>query len=131
MNIYKHERDGTPKRLDGRTVYTVQTPELTGGKYSSVLVTVYDPGAKAKPAHAHDDGEETIYVASGEGKAKVGEEVFRLETGSLLLFPQGVPHMCWNTGTVPLKLICFYAPQQSALDYTYYEDFDFTEEEAK
>lgn len=83
--------------------------------------------ARAKPAHAHDNGEETIYIVSGTGKVKVGEEVFELEPGSLVLFPQRVPHMVWNTGAVPLKLVCFYAPQQSALEYTFYEDFDFDE----
>lgn len=127
MNVYAHERDGSMKQLDGRQVYTVQTPESTGGKYSSILLTIYEPGARAKPAHAHDNGEETIYIVSGTGKVKVGEEVFELEPGSLVLFPQRVPHMVWNTGAVPLKLVCFYAPQQSALEYTFYEDFDFDE----
>lgn len=46
MNVYAHERDGSMKQLDGRQVYTVQTPESTGGKYSSILLTIYEPGAR-------------------------------------------------------------------------------------
>lgn len=127
MNVYAHENDSDIRQLDGRRVYTVQTPDTTGGKYSSTLITIYEPGARAKPAHAHDNGEETIYIVSGTGKVKVGDEVFPLYPGSMVLFPQGVPHMVWNTGNMPLKLACFYAPQQSALDYTFYDDFDFDE----
>ena len=123
MNLCINERDGDKKEFEGRQVYWLQTPETTGGKYSSICTVSYDPGAKAKPAHAHDNGEETIFVISG--KVKVGNEVFDLEPHSLVLFPQGVPHMVWNTGDVPLHLCCFYAPDASAIEYTFYEDFDF------
>ena len=125
MNLCINERDGDKKEFEGRQVYWLQTPETTGGKYSSICTVSYDPGAKAKPAHAHDNGEETIFVISGTGKVKVGNEVFDLEPHSLVLFPQGVPHMVWNTGDVPLHLCCFYAPDASAIEYTFYEDFDF------
>lgn len=127
MKLLTNERDGVKRELDGRTVYWLQTPETTGGKYNSVCTVVYDPGARACPAHAHDNGEETIYVESGSGKVKVGEEVFDIERGSLVLFPQSVPHMVWNTGRVPMHLICFYGPQQSAIEYTFHKDFDFDE----
>lgn len=127
MNIVINERDGDHVQLAGRLVNWLQTPEKTGGSYCSVCVVTYDPGARAKPAHAHDNGEETIYVESGSGKVKVGDEVFPLEPGSLVLFPQGVPHMVYNTSDEPLKLVCFYAPVQEAIEYTYYEDFDFDE----
>ena len=66
-------------------------------------------------------------MVSGSGRAKVGEKIFNLKPGAVLLFPQGVPHMVWNTGSEPLKLACFYAPQLSAIEYTFYENFDFDE----
>ena len=110
MNLCIHERDGEKKVFDGRQVYWLHTPEKTGGRYSSICTVSYDPGAKAKPAHAHD---------------KVGDEVMGLEPGTLVLFPQGVPHMVWNTGDIPLHMVCFYAPNADAIQYTFYEDFDF------
>lgn len=125
MNLCIHERDGEKKVFDGRQVYCLHTPEKTGGRYSSICTVSYDPGAKAKPAHAHDNGEETVYVLSGTGKVKVGDEVMGLEPGTLVLFPQGVPHMVWNTGDIPLHMVCFYAPNANAIQYTFYEDFDF------
>lgn len=127
MNLVINENDVQGKDLGGRVVTWLQTPELTGGQYCSVCKCVYEPGARAKPAHGHDAGEETIYVVSGEGKVKIGDEIFELKKGSLALFPQGVPHMVWNTGSEPLELTCFYAPNQEAIGYTFYEDFDFPE----
>ena len=126
-SIFTHETRGDVKHFEGRDVFWLQTPESTGGKYSSVCVVSYDPGARAKPAHAHDNGEETIYIVSGTGKVKVGDEISELSPGSLVLFPQGVPHMVWNTGDEPLKLVCFYGPIPEAIEYTFYEDFDFPE----
>ena len=43
-----------------------------------------------------------------------------------VLFPQGVPHSGYgNTGDIPLHMVCFYAPNADAIQYTFYEDFDF------
>ncbi|GHT85963.1 hypothetical protein FACS18947_5360 [Bacteroidia bacterium] len=127
MGLVIEERDGLKKELKGRVVNWLQTPESTGGKYSSVCIVEYEPGARAKPAHAHDNGEETIYVVEGTGKVKIGDAVYPLKPGSLAFFPQSIPHMVWNTGDTTMKLVCFYGPQSSATEYTYYEDFDFDE----
>lgn len=88
---------------------------------------IYKPGARAKPAHAHLRGEETIYVISGHGKVKVGEAISVLQAGTCVLFPQGAPHMVWNCGEEDLHIICFYAPNEAAPEYEWHEDFDFPE----
>lgn len=125
--IATHEREGRSNELAGRVVNWLQTPETTGCKYNSVCIVTYDAYARAKPAHSHADGEETIYVLTGTGKVKVGDDVYPLEPGSLVLFPQGIPHMVYNTSDEPMKLVCFYGPDQEAISYTYHEDFDFAE----
>ena len=125
--IVTHDSMGDVKQMDGRTVYWLQTPESTGGQYSSICTCIYDPGARAKPAHSHPHGEETIYVISGTGKAKVGDGIWDIRPGSLVLFPQGVPHMVWNNSEEPLKIVCFYGPKPEAIEYAFHEDFDFPE----
>jgi len=122
-----HESAGEAKQMPGRLVTWVHKPEITGGKHCSVCVVVYEPGARAKPAHSHPHGEETVYVISGSGKVKIGESVFDIEPGSVLFFPQEVPHMVWNSGSEPLKLSCFYAPDGKAIEYKWFEDYDFDE----
>ncbi len=127
MNLVDNEKNAAVKQYDGRIVKWVQTPEITGGNHCSVCVVEYEPGERSKPAHAHDKGEETMYVVEGYGKTRIGDQVYDLEPGSVALFPQSVPHAVWNTGDCIMKLVCFYAPDQSAIEYTFYEDFDFDE----
>lgn len=125
--IITHEREGHIKQFEGRTVWWQMTPESSGSKYSSVCTVVYDVNRRSKPAHSHPDGEETIYVISGRGKVKVGDLISEIEPGSLVFFPQGVPHMTWNCGSEPLHLVCFYAPKPEAIGTKLHEDFDFPE----
>jgi len=125
--VFFHEREGKATQLEGRTVRWIMTPEISGGKYSSVCTVVYEPHKRSKPAHSHPDGEETVYVISGKGKVKVGDEISEVEPGSLVFFPQGVPHMVWNCEDEPLHMVCFYAPVQKATGYAFHEDFDFPE----
>jgi len=127
MQIKIDEKNGTKVKAAGRLINWLQTPETIGGKYSSVCTVVYEPHARAKPAHSHLYGEETIYVISGKGKVKVGDEEYEIQPESLVLFPQGVLHMVYNTSDEPLKLICFYGPDQKAIEYLYHEYFDFDE----
>lgn len=125
--IITHESRGDLVKFDGRDVIWLQKPEFTGGKTASVCTCIYEPGARAYPAHSHINGEETVYVISGTGKVKIGDLIENIEAGSLFLFPQGVPHMVWNTGDVPMHIVCFYSPVPEAVSYTFHEDFDFPE----
>lgn len=120
-------KDAEVIHFDGRDVYWLQKVQENCPNFSSVCTCIYKPGARAKPAHAHLRGEETIYVMSGSGKVKVGEVVSDLQAGTCVLFPQGVPHMVWNCGAEDLHIICFYAPNEAALEYEWHEDFDFPE----
>lgn len=121
-----HEAEKEKTHLEGRDVCWLQKAGTESRiKYSSVCTCIYEPGKHAKPAHAHPDGEETIYVISGKGKVKIGTEIYDLSPGSLAFFPQGVPHMVANTEKEPLHIVCFYAPCKEAVGYQYYEDFSF------
>jgi mannose-6-phosphate isomerase-like protein (cupin superfamily) len=124
--IITHEREGAIQQFDGRTVWWLMTPEKSRSQYSSVCTVIYDVNRRAKPAHSHPDGEETVYVISGKGKVKVGDDVTAdIEPGSLIYFPQGVPHMIWNCGGEPMHCVCFYAPAQQSIGTKIHEDFDF------
>jgi mannose-6-phosphate isomerase-like protein (cupin superfamily) len=122
-----HEREGEISEKPGRTVNWVQTVENTGAVYSSVCTCIYAPGARAKPAHSHPHGEETVYVIQGRGRAKIGENIYDIEPGSVVFFPQNTPHMIWNGDKEPMHIVCFYAPNEKAVEYEFFEDFDFPE----
>lgn len=42
--------------------------------------------------HSHPAFEEYTYIINGQGRAVVGDEVYELEDGDLLITPRGVPH---------------------------------------
>lgn len=126
-----HEDSKTKIMLEGRNVVWLMKPETTGGKYSSACLVEVAPGQRALPAHSHPNGEETIYIIQGEGKVLIGDEMSDIKAGSIMLFPQGVPHMLYCTGDMMLKGICFYAPEPNAIDYAFHEDVDFPEFKSK
>lgn len=121
------EQDKDKIKLEGREVCWLMTPKDTGSQYSSACTVQVYPGKRAKPAHAHKNGEEIVYIVSGKGKVLVGDQISEIHPGSIILFPQGVPHMLYNNGSEMLKGICFYAPAENATEYEYYEDVDFPE----
>ena len=53
--------------------------------------------------------------------------IYDIEPGSIAFFPQGVPHMVWNDNDKSMHLVCFYAPDEKAVGYEFFEDFDFPE----
>lgn len=126
--IVTHIKNGDKRELPGRDAIWVQTPESTGGKYMSVCTTFYQPGTKVLPAHSHPHGEETGYVVSGKGKILIGDKVYDVEAGSVFLFPQGVPHIVWNSGDEVMQMLFMYANGQEAIESIPHEGIDFPEE---
>ncbi len=112
-------------QLNGGTVNWLITQEKNGSE-SSVCIFTIDPGKRVLPAHSHPNGEETIYVISGNGKVKIGDETADIGPGSIFHLPQQVPHLIFNTGEEEMKTICFFPNTKSVMNIKH-EDFDFTE----
>lgn len=87
---------------------------------SSATAVVYFEVAPGKRLGRHtDSSEEVLYVVAGEGEATVGDERVSLSEGSLAVVPAMVPHGIRNTGSIPLKVVGFFAG--SALVHTFFE----------
>jgi mannose-6-phosphate isomerase-like protein (cupin superfamily) len=87
----------------------------------SCCIALFQPGASAKPPHAHSDCEEAIYILYGSGEMVLsGGEVKPVEAGSFLLMRKNEVHLLKNTGTVPMKAICFYSSPTDTRKYTLY-----------
>jgi len=125
--LVENEEEKPKKALYGRAVTWLMAPETTGGKYSCAGIVEVFPGKRALPAHSHPNGEETVYIISGKGQVLIGKEIYDIKEGSIMFFPQGVPHMLGNTGMEVLKGICFYAPGPEAVFCEYHEEIDFPE----
>jgi quercetin dioxygenase-like cupin family protein len=119
------ETDIEEHDLPGRHLrWVVGSGGLQANHCSSCIIRVA-PGEKVRPAHSHPHGEEIIYIMNGTGRVLVGGEVSPVQTGTVVLFPQGAVHMLQNTGNEEMKVVCFFAPGTGYDNYKMYEDVDF------
>jgi uncharacterized cupin superfamily protein len=67
------------------------------------------PGKTAWPMHWHSANEESIYILSGTGTARIGDATVAVGAGDYIAFPVGPAnaHQTTNTGTEPLRYLCF------------------------
>lgn len=73
-----------------------------------VEIAPRQPGDKARGPHLHRDFEECIYVLSGHGTMHAESGEYPAGPGDILLVPPGEKHMTVNTGSEPLRLLCFF-----------------------
>ena len=127
MKTIVYEDQIEAQELPGRNLKWLFTPEMEVTDNFSMNVVIIKPGNTVKPAHAHPDLEEVIYISSGEGSVLIDGEVYELRTGTAVLFKAGSVHMVRNTGQVDMKVICFFAPPATLKNYTFHEDVEFPE----
>lgn len=102
--------DATDLELPGR-----KSLEIVSAKTGSAAVTlrlveipVPRPGEPPRQLHRHGGFEECMYVLSGEGTTHTEKDRRRVAEGDTILVPAGELHVTRNTGTVPLRLLCFF-----------------------
>jgi uncharacterized cupin superfamily protein len=122
-----HEGDIEEVALPGRYMRWLVNAERLGAKYLSVCVIRVASGEKVRPAHAHPNGEELIYIIRGSGRVLIDGAVEAVKEGAAVLFPQGSVHMLQNTGGEEMKVICFFAPPSNLSTYKFFDDVDFPE----
>jgi oxalate decarboxylase/phosphoglucose isomerase-like protein (cupin superfamily) len=122
-----HEDNAERLDLPGRQLRWLVSdkPHTIAAKYCSACVIRVPPGEKVRPAHAHPNGEEVIFVITGSGRVMVAGEVRPVAPGTTVLFPQGAVHMLHNTGREEMKVVCFFAPATGLENYRMHEDVDF------
>ena len=75
----------------------------------SIGVAEYHAGEFGE-LQVHDD-QEALYVVSGIGQVRVGEEVFEVQPGSAVYVAPGTPHATRRTAAAPVRV--FYAHGKS------------------
>ena len=64
----------------------------------------------ATQEHYHPKSEEIYYILSGTGRMKLDGELRDVGPLDAIAIPPGARHKIWNTGDVPLVLLCCCAP---------------------
>ena len=116
------ERNIEEKALPGRFLRWLITPEVTGNQRSSMCVIRVLPKTAVKPAHAHPDGDEMVYIVHGSGRVMIDDVITPVQEGCVIFFPQGSVHMLHNTGDTEMKAACFFTPATGISNYKFYED---------
>jgi mannose-6-phosphate isomerase-like protein (cupin superfamily) len=68
------------------------------------------PGAPPAPAHRHRRHAESVYVLEGGIAVELGGRRLRMEAGSWLTVPAGVPHAYPASGEQPARLLVLHTP---------------------
>lgn len=87
-------------------------PDSAAAVNQSLAEATLPPGG-ATSAHFHRLTEELYFVTAGTGRLRVGEEEREVAPGDCVTIPAGMEHKLWNTGEVPMKLLCCCAPAYS------------------
>jgi mannose-6-phosphate isomerase-like protein (cupin superfamily) len=97
---------------DGSTIREVAGRVSLPAANQSLAEATVPPGG-ATEAHFHRVTEELYFFTGGEGRLLVGGEERDVRPGDCVVIPPGAEHKLWNTGNVPLRLLCCCAPAYS------------------
>ena len=125
-----HESEVEEQRIPGRFIRWIADEKTLQPRYLSSCVIRVMPGETVQPAHSHPEGEELIYIVSGEGEAWVEGEIRPIRAGTAVLFEQGQVHMIRNVGKQEMKVACFFAPATGLDNYKMYENVPFEESDS-
>lgn len=82
----------------------------SGAKNCSVLSMRARPGVKsAAGLHTHPN-DQVYYILSGTLGCEIGGKEYAAGPGTLVIFPAGVPHRNWITGTEQAVILSVQAP---------------------
>ncbi|MFM9941084.1 MAG: cupin domain-containing protein [Hyphomicrobiaceae bacterium] len=125
MKVLKRLLGAVPTSSDGRVRNYLANPSL-GATQSTIHENVINPGG-AVPWHYHAT-EEILVVLEGDGQAltDIGAEFYA--AGDVVIIPAGRKHSLRNTGTVPLRQLCFFPgdPGTVRLEGEAYDGQSFT-----
>jgi mannose-6-phosphate isomerase-like protein (cupin superfamily) len=98
--------------LDGSEIREVVGRVSLPAENQSLAEATVPVGGETQ-AHFHRVSEELYLFTEGEGRIRVAGEERAIRAGDTVLLPPGAEHKLWNTGDVPLRLLCCCAPAYS------------------
>lgn len=123
-----HESDVEETKVPGRFMRWIADEKSMQPEFLSSCVIRVMPGETVKPAHSHPEGEELIYIITGNGEAWVDGKIEGMRPGTAVLFEKGSVHMIRNVGTDEMKVICFFSPPTGLDNYRHFQGLEFKED---
>jgi mannose-6-phosphate isomerase-like protein (cupin superfamily) len=85
---------------------------LGGSARSEAATMVLAPGEASGEGYSTHQGDQWLFVLTGEGRALIGGQTVEVGSGSLVLIEAGEPHRIESAGEQPLETLNFYAPPE-------------------
>ena len=120
-----HESQVEEHDLPGRRLRWLVNGGGADAEHCSMCVISVGPGQTVKPAHSHPDGEEVIYILTGNGRVWIEGSIDNVASGTVVVFPQGAVHMLQNNGSEEMKVACFFAPKADFSSYKFFNEIEF------
>lgn len=108
------ETESHTAKVGSKTRHLFQPSAKIKAKQSLSEATI--PLGSESLIHKHKKSEEIIHITEGVGLMTVEKNQFDIAFGDTICIPPGTPHGIKNTGGIPLKLLCCFAPPYSPND---------------
>jgi putative monooxygenase len=95
--------------LPGRDWYYLLGPVNSSARNLAFGVAEFPAGTQVAP-HTHGREEEIIYILSGRGAIRAGEQEIALEPGIAVFIPPGEEHRISVEAEEPLRLVTLFSP---------------------
>jgi len=95
---------------DGENIKAVSLHR--GERSATMLVQVRE----REPNHYHADSDITVFMITGNGVLRAGEQEFDMLAGDIALVPRGMPHYFVNRGATPAAAVVVFAPPPGPKD---------------
>jgi mannose-6-phosphate isomerase-like protein (cupin superfamily) len=103
-------------KIPGRETRDLINGKTVGTRNISLRITDVLAGETCTPAHIHTACEEVIFILSGKGEIKIGNELFPMKPGDAIYLPTGVPHIMRNTGKEIMRMVCSFSSSDFSRD---------------
>jgi len=91
----------------GPLTFKVRGDEVGGSL--TVIENVIAPG-DGPPHHVHANEDEAWWIAEGELRFKLGDELHSAPAGAFVFVPRGVAHSFQNPGDTPSRILVMFTP---------------------
>ena len=104
MKLHLNEREIPWEKYTGRSSKDLIDARQGATSGFSIGLAIYDVADEYPEPQAHDD-QEALYIISGTGWLKVGDDDVRLEPGVAVYVGPEVPHAARADGPEPVKAL--------------------------
>lgn len=94
----------------GRLIKIIMTPEtMPEVPDISITMGIIDPHSR-NDLHIHEGQTEILYIASGFGKAVIGDTTYEIREDSLIIATPGLVHQQINESDETMKMFAIWTP---------------------